>query len=197
MTRRRLLGATAAAAVAVLAERLAPRVAHANLAPEPMRSALPGARAHGRGLLRWWGFRVYEATLWTGVTFEAERWTSQPFALEIRYARAFSGPALADSSAGEIDKLGIGSEVSRREWAEAMRALFPPVDAGDRLVALHRPGRPTTFWLNERRLGEVADPAFGPAFFAIWLDPRTPAPALREALLRGADGARATSAETR
>lgn len=197
MNRRRVLGVAAAVTVAGLSERIAPRVAHANLAPEPMRSALPGARAHGRGLLRWWGFRVYEATLWTGATFDADRWVTQPFALEIRYARALSGPTLADSSAGEIEKLGIGSEASRREWAEAMRAVFPSVESGDRLTGLHRPGRPTPFWLNERRLGEVADPAFGPAFFAIWLDPRSPAPALREALLRGPEPSRPAAGEAR
>ena len=33
------------------------------------------------------------------------------------------------------------------------------------------------------RLGEVTDAAFTRAFFALWLDPRTRAPALRDALL--------------
>jgi hypothetical protein len=37
--------------------------------------------------------------------------------------------------------------------------------------------------LNGDPLGEIADPAFGPAFFAIWLHPETSAPKLRSALL--------------
>ncbi len=38
-------------------------------------------------------------------------------------------------------------------------------------------------YLNGSPLGEVADPGFGPAFFAIWFDARTVAPDLRQALL--------------
>ena len=36
---------------------------------------------------------------------------------------------------------------------------------------------------SDRFLGEIADPEFGRAFFAIWLDPRTSAPQLRANLL--------------
>ena len=42
------------------------------------------------------------------------------------------------------------------------------------------------FLFNGQALGEIAEAAFARQFFAIWLDPRTSAPELREALLRRA-----------
>ncbi len=63
--------------------------------------------------------------------------------------------------------------------------MLPDVQAGDRLVGVHRPGRGALFALNGRTIGEIADPRFSAQFFAIWLGPRSPEPALREALLAG------------
>jgi hypothetical protein len=40
------------------------------------------------------------------------------------------------------------------------------------------------FFFNEQPIGEIDDPAFARAFFAIWLDPRTSEPSLRSALLK-------------
>ena len=41
-------------------------------------------------------------------------------------------------------------------------------------------------FIYERLLGRIEDPAFGPAFFGIWLDARTTAPGLRASLLKPA-----------
>jgi hypothetical protein len=64
-----------------------------------------------------------------------------------------------------------------------MRALFPDVAAGDTLTGVHLPERGARFFHNGRLLGEIRDPQFSRAFFAIWLDPRTREPSLRAALL--------------
>jgi hypothetical protein len=134
----------------------------------------------GEGTLRWFGFKVYEATLWAAggrAEFTA------PLRLELRYARALSGAAIAERSDEEIARLGFGTPEARARWLEAMRRLFPDVSAGDALTGEHLPERGARFYRNGAPLGEVADPEFSRAFFSIWLDPRTSAPALRASLL--------------
>lgn len=134
----------------------------------------------GEGTLRWFGLKVYDATLWAagGVAD-----FSAPLRLELRYARALSGAAIAERSDEEIAQLGYGTPQQRASWLHAMQRLFPDVAAGDALAGEHLPGRGARFTRNGRPLGEIADPAFSRAFFSIWLDPRTRAPALRAQLL--------------
>lgn len=173
--------------------------AHAALAadrpsPAPVSALLEPARLAGEGSLRWFGLRIYDARLWVGPGgFDPHRPDARPFALELSYARALSGAAIAERSAAEIARLGLGSEEQRRDWLRAMDAMFPDVAAGDRIAGVFDPARGTRFYLNDHPIGRVADPAFGRAFFAIWFDPRTSAPSLREALVGGA--ARAAAGE--
>jgi hypothetical protein len=134
----------------------------------------------GEGTLRWFGLKVYEARLWTaGGAPDFAR----PLRLELRYARALRGTAIAERSDEEIARLGFGSPAERAAWSEAMKRLFPDVAPGDTLAGEHVPGFGARFSRNGAPLGEVADPAFSRAFFSIWLDPRTSAPELRAALL--------------
>jgi Chalcone isomerase-like len=134
----------------------------------------------GEGTMRWFGLKVYEAQLWTaGGAPDFAR----PLRLELRYARALRGVAIAERSDEEIARLGFGTPQERAEWLTAMKRLFPDVTTGDTLAGEHVPGFGARFWRNGAPLGEVADPAFSRAFFSIWLDPRTSAPDLRAALL--------------
>jgi hypothetical protein len=57
------------------------------------------------------------------------------------------------------------------------------VRKGDTITGFFLPDRGARFYLGSRALGEVADLDFARRFFAIWLDPRTAAPAVRAALL--------------
>jgi len=134
----------------------------------------------GEGTLRWFGIKVYEARLWT--TGGAPDF-ARPLRLELRYARALRGPAIAERSDEEIARLGFGTLEQRAAWSAAMRSLFPDVSPGDTLAGEHLPGRGARFLRNGAPLGEIADPEFSRAFFSIWLDPRTSAPDLRAALL--------------
>ena len=64
-----------------------------------------------------------------------------------------------------------------------MKKIFPNVEEGQQLTGLFSPGQPSRFFLNGSSIGEIADPEFGPAFFGIWLHPKTSAPKLRQLLL--------------
>lgn len=160
--------------------------------PGLLRAALAEPREVGRGTLRFLGMRVYEAILWTAGAPRAVAPESvlapfdRDFALELVYAMSLAGARIAERSDQEIGRQpDRGSAVERANWLARMRAIFPDVRAGDRITGIYRVGGPTRFLLNDKPLGEVDDPAFGRAFFGIWLDPRTSEPALREALLRG------------
>jgi hypothetical protein len=134
----------------------------------------------GEGTMRWFGLKIYEARLWTpGGAPDFAR----PLRLELRYARALRGAAIAERSDEEIERLGFGTPAERAAWLAAMQRLFPDVAPGDTLAGEHVPGFGARFLRNGAPLGEVADPAFSRAFFSIWLDPRTSAPQLRAALL--------------
>ena len=152
--------------------------------PGTVREVLGEPRIAGSGTLRWFGLRIYDATLWVGPEdLDPAEPTRQGFALELTYARSLSGASIAERSAEEIARMGFGEMDRRAQWLDAMRRLFPDVSDGDRILGVNRPGAATRFYLNGRPIGEVDDPAFGPAFFAIWLDPRTVAPGLRNALI--------------
>lgn len=168
-----LLWAAPAAAVNVPAEL-----------PAPVCSALENCRMVGKGRLRWWGFHVYDAALWA----RDGRWRPDaPHVLDIVYARRISGAQLAATSVDEMRRLGVKDEARLARWEAAMRAVFPDVDAGSRLIGLHLPGRGAQFHSGARPLGTIEDAEFARRFFEIWLDPRTQTPDLRTALL-GADG---------
>lgn len=158
--------------------------ATAREAPTLVRSHVEDARSQGEGRLTWFGLHVYDARLYVpGRGIEGPIPGTQPFALEIVYARALNGSAIAERSHQEIDHLGLGSVEQRDRWLKQMRALFPDVTSGQRLTGLYSPGAATRFYLDDRALGSIDDPAFGRAFFSIWLDPRTREPRLRARLL--------------
>jgi len=167
---------------AVLALLLA--LAQAAQAATPLAPPSPPARYAlqpvGEGTLTWFGLHVYDAALWAPT---ARVDFAEPLALVVRYARALEGAAIAERALEEIAHLDIGSAVQRAAWGARLRALLPDVDDGDQVAGVHRPGKGVRFYLNGRSLGEIADPAFSRAFFAIWLDPRTRVPALRAALI--------------
>ena len=160
-------------------------LAQGNEAPAYVRNRLDGAQVHGQGRLTWLGLAIYDARLYVpGRGFDSSTPISQPFVLELTYARALSGRAIAERSHEEITRLQFGSEERRRRWHEQMATTFPDVRVGQRLAGIHLPDGATHFYLDGRLIGRIDDPEFGRAFFAIWFDPRTREPALRARLLK-------------
>jgi len=149
-----------------------------------LKQALPEASVIGSGSFRWFGLKLYDASLWAvRGSFNPDNWQSASLALELNYARSLEGRRIAEASIDEMKKLGIGTPAQHKAWDEAMKQVFPDVDKTTQLTGLYAPGQPTRFFRNGAAIGEIADPAFGPAFFAIWLHPKTTAPKLRSALL--------------
>lgn len=148
---------------------------------------LGDARVAGRGKFTWFGLHVYDARLYVPERgIDVNDFASQRFALELTYARRLNGKAIAERSRDEIEKLGLGSEEQRLAWLREMSAIFPNVAAGQLLTGIHFANGVTRFYFDDRLISAIDDPAFGHAFFAIWLDPKTSAPKLRTELLQRA-----------
>ena len=149
-----------------------------------LKQALPEASVIGSGSFRWFGLKLYDASLWAvRGSFNPDNWQSASLALELNYARSLEGRRIAEASIDEMKKLSIGTPAQHKAWDEAMKQVFPDVDKTTQLTGLYAPGQPTRFFRNGAAIGEITDPAFGPAFFAIWLHPKTTAPKLRTMLL--------------
>lgn len=149
--------------------------------PPHIATDLPDAHLAGSGTYRWFGLRVYDAELWVGRQgYQAE---TAPFALDLHYGHSFSGRKIAERSATEIEKLGLGTAEQRHNWLAQMQGCFPDVDDGTHLTGIFRPGSGAAFFRDGKAICEIRDAQFAAAFFAIWLDPHTSAPSLRANLL--------------
>ncbi|WP_411885579.1 chalcone isomerase family protein [Polaromonas sp. YR568] len=180
----------AAACAIVAAAACLPGVpAQAQSLPQELRPALPAASLSGQAKFTYWGFEVYQATLWVAPGFAAPAYEQSPFALELAYLRDFKGADIAKRSIAEmrrqspITPLTPVTPAQEAAWETQMRALFPDVGNGDRITGVNQPATGAVFWSNGRLLGEVRDPLFAKLFFGIWLSPQTSEPPLRRALL--------------
>ncbi|TDL93740.1 hypothetical protein EBP26_15365 [Stutzerimonas stutzeri ATCC 17588 = LMG 11199] len=146
------------------------------------REVLPDARLVGEGQLRFFGFRIYDARLWSPTSPLRPQ---TPFALELTYHRAISRDDFVRTSLEEIQRLAGATLDSRqlRQWRVEMQQAFVDVTPGERITGVYLPGQGCRFYVNDRLHHEVTDPLFAEAFFAIWLDPRSRDQKLRRNLL--------------
>jgi hypothetical protein len=158
----------------------------AAIAPH-IAAELGPARLAGAGSFTFFGLKIYDAQLWVGRQgYRENHPDANKFVLDLRYARKLSGQKIAAASADQMQKIGVGTPAQRQAWLVKMARLFPDVEAGTHLSGVLVPGEGARFYLNQKLLGEVADPAFARAFFAIWLAPASSAQSLRQALLADA-----------
>ena len=169
--------ALALIAMASLAHATADRAP--PLPPDVARLA-PGLKPQGGGLLTWFGLSIYDGWYWA----QARGWPGAgPYALDLHYHRDLVGAKIAERSVEEIAKLGYGSAADHARWGARMAQLFPDVRRGDRLTGVSLHDGAVQYFHNGAPIGEIADPGFARAFFAIWLDPKSTRADFREKLL--------------
>ena len=179
-----------ALAVAVVVGAGLVRAAPQNTVAPPVftQQTLPDAVFIGQGQMRFLGLRIYDARLWSQPQFDAKNFDAYPLVLELAYHRAFTGQAIAQRSIHEIQRQGKLSPAQGQRWLQALAALLPDVQAGDRLTGLYKPGLGLRLWRGQQALGTINDAELARRFFGIWLSPRTSEPSLRSALLAGKIG---------
>ena len=155
-------------------------------APNELTAFGQGAvwQLQGAGALRFFGFKAYDANLWSVGAAKANPLVDKSlFALEIVYNTGIKAEEIVNVSLIEMARLRKLTDLQIKTWTADMQRTFPNVAQGDRLTGVYVPKVGTRFFFNTRLIAEINDPAFGDAFFAIWLDEGTKRAELRRALL--------------
>ena len=139
---------------------------------------LPDAQLVGQGQFTRFGFSVYQAQLWAPL---GRYVAGEPFALSLTYSREIAGAKLVQASLDEMQKLQVPA-IQNKEWRAALERVLPDVLPGDSITGVYHPGQGAVFFHREQKIGKIEDD-LAKYFFAIWLDPRTSEPGLRQALL--------------
>jgi hypothetical protein len=161
--------------------------------PEPVMERGYPLRPVGSGDLRWLGMAIYEASLWTTSGRYSGFGPGETVALSLDYRRAFSRDELVRITDIAWRRLGHIDAGQRERWLAELRSTWSDVSPGENVTTVVIPNGPTHFYDQRGRFGQVDDPAFGPAFLAIWLDPRSVVGELRLRLLGGRDTAGITA----
>ena len=148
--------------------------------PVPLRNAEPALQPVGAATLHWFGLHVYDIALFAAKPPYSPAGTA---VLSICYRISIKHQRLLDTTLKEWRRLGQGTAAQHEQWCKQLEGMWPDVKDGDRLTAFTCSNGPTQFYFGDRRLGEIADPAFGPAFFAIWLHEKSRYPEIRDELL--------------
>lgn len=162
--------------------------------PEPVMERGYPLRPVGYGDLRWLGRPIYQASLWTTSGGYSGFGPGETVALSLDYRRAFSRDELVRITDIAWRRLGHLDAGQRERWLAELRRTWSDVSPGENVTTVVVPKGPTYFYDQRGRFGQVEDPAFGPAFLAIWLDPRSVVGDLRLRLLGGRDTAGITAA---
>ena len=171
--------------------------AHANLedntksnsaaAPSAARAFFRGTpRLIGQHRFTYWGFEVYDASLWGSTAFAPQDWAKQSLVLELRYLRDFKGADIAQRSIDEMQGQRVLTDAQKQTWAGVLQSLIPNVRSGERLTGIYTPNKGMQLLHQDRLLGEVTDVDLAQRFFGIWLAPETSQRQLRQQLLAGA-----------
>ncbi len=137
----------------------------------------------GTGSIRWFGFTIYEAGLWTANGNFNGLTGSLPMALHITYQKHIKSGALAERTAREWERLSIYSLDKRKEWQQRLAMIWPSVQPGDSITTLVTADKQTHFYFNNELIQTIKDTEFGIALLSIWLHPNTSQPELRSRLI--------------
>lgn len=148
--------------------------------PVPLREVKPDLQSVGAATLHWFGLHVYDVALYAQ---DPAYTTNGTAALSIRYNISIKRRRLLDTTLQEWRRMNKDDDKQREEWIKQLESLWVDLKSGDSLTAFRKGDGPTKFYFGDKLLGEVSDPAFGPAFFAIWLDADCSYPKVRDGLL--------------
>lgn len=152
----------------------------AQTLPAPLQRDAPELARLGNAKLTWFGLHIYDIALHATNAAYTSNCTA---AITIRYNVSIKRHRLVETTLKEWRRMGLGNDTQHAAWTNRLETIWPDVKADESLTAFRAANGPTRFYLGDKPVGEVADPAFGPAFFAIWLGPGCQYPRIRDDLL--------------
>jgi hypothetical protein len=190
-TRRGFLSLGAQAGLTLAAVWPLPRAtaqtqANGPLPTQNLQGWLTTPRLIGQQRFTYWGFSVYDASLWASATFSATEWAKQALVLELRYLRNFKGADIAQRSMDEMQGQRPLTAAQSQSWSAQLQQLIPNVREGERLTGVYVPQKGLRLLHQDQLLGEVRDNELAQRFMGIWLAPETSQRQLRQQLLAGA-----------
>ena len=142
--------------------------------PGEVVQALGNATLSGSAEVRFFGFNLYRADLWT---------SSDAYALSLTYKRGFSAKELSTASIKEIARMEDARTDLFAALEPKLRACFANVVAGDRITGVSMSADSALFFYNGQQRCSISYPSFRDRFFGIWLGPETRDPTSRDQLL--------------
>jgi hypothetical protein len=147
--------------------------------------AMPdNVRLVGQGQFSYLFWDLYQAKFYTADGRWSSYQQSAPLVLELTYQRDISKSDFIEATVDQWEHLAGSVTDQHREWAKQLNKLWTDVKKGDQLSCVLMPDSTVQFYFNDKLLGTMADPDFGPAFLDIWLSEKTSAPKLRKQLLQ-------------
>lgn len=138
----------------------------------------------GQGQFSYLFWDLYQAQLYTADGAFSGYQQSTPVVLKLTYQRDISKADFIEATIDQWKHLQ-GQVLDRHmDWAKQLDTLWTDVKKGDQLSCVLLENGTVQFYFNDKLLGDVADPAFGPEFLDIWLSEKTSAPKLRKKLLK-------------
>jgi hypothetical protein len=151
--------------------------------PDEVRNGNYSLQRVGAGQLSWLGRPIYQASLWTPAGSFTGYEPGAPVALSLSYQRKFSRDELLRITSTAWRLLDSTPPDQRERWLATLRTFWSDVAPGDNVTTVVVPGESTRFYDGRGLMGQIDDPAFGPAFLSIWLDSRSVVGDLRVQLL--------------
>jgi Chalcone isomerase-like len=137
----------------------------------------------GTSDLRFFGLKIYTASLFAKEIFEPHLYASTPLRLRIQYHRALEGKLIAERSLLEMKRIGKTDRQRADAWLDLMIRAFPNIVAGDILCGRADGNGAVEFRHNDTITAQTQDADFASRFFGIWLHEATSSPEMRAQLL--------------
>jgi hypothetical protein len=143
--------------------------AEAEAAPKEVVNELSAPQLQGKHTARFWGFRLFNAELWTSKPGKFS--FDQQFALTLRYLYPFSREVLARSSVEEIARVEGGLPEKFAKLESQLKKCLVDVDKGTRITGVAESSNKVAMYVNGRKSCTISYPNLREQFFGIWLSP--------------------------
>jgi len=161
----------------------------ANASSEKLLERLPveykklGFKEVGKAKLSVLFWDIYNSSLYTKSGNYHHESSPASILFKIEYLKDITTEDLLERTVEQWKHLNI-SESQYTPYISRLKAIWPNISSGDSLTMLVE-DKKSIFYLNNVKVGVIADKAFSKIFLDIWLSPKTSQVKLRAQLLKG------------